>query len=224
MLTLIENGELYTPEPRGRQPILLFDDKIWRIGECDARAAAFALGVELEVIDASGCIVTPGFIDPHSHLTGGSGEEGFASRTPEIQFSEIVLWGITTVVGVLGVDATTRPPISLLAKVKGLCEEGMTAYMYTGHYGIPPATISGSIRNDLMVIAEVIGLGEVAISDHRAPQPTRGDRARPPGRVRRPRLSGEGYGQVGPPLLRQRRRPRSSKTVAPSPAPRPAPR
>lgn len=172
MLTLIENGELYAPEPRGRQTLLLIDDKIWRIGQGDARAAAFALGVDLDVIDASGCVVTPGFIDPHSHLIGGSGEEGFASRTPEIQFSEIITWGITTVVGVLGVDATTRPPINLLARVKGLREEGMTAYMYTGHYGIPPATITGSIRNDLMVIAEVIGLGEIAISDHRAPQPT----------------------------------------------------
>jgi beta-aspartyl-dipeptidase (metallo-type) len=171
-LTLIENGEIHAPEPRGRQPVLLADGKIVRIGELDARAAARSLGVELEVIDAAGCYVTPGFIDPHSHVIGGSGEEGFASRTPELQLSEIVTWGITTVVGVLGVDATTRPPLSLLARVKGLQEDGMTAYMYTGHYGIPPATITGSVRNDLMAIQEVIGVGEIAISDHRAPQPS----------------------------------------------------
>ncbi|MFL6195853.1 MAG: amidohydrolase family protein [Thermoanaerobaculia bacterium] len=178
MLTLIENGEIHAPEPRGRQPVLLADGKIVRIGELDARAASRALGVELEVIDAAGCFVTPGLIDPHSHLIGGSGEEGFASRTPEIQLSEIVTWGITTVVGVLGVDATTRPPLSLLAKVKGLQEDGMTAYMYTGHYGIPPATITGSVRNDLMAILEVIGVGEIAISDHRAPQPSTEELAR----------------------------------------------
>jgi beta-aspartyl-dipeptidase (metallo-type) len=175
LLTLIENGEIYTPEPRGRQPVLLLDDKICKIGEVDARAAAFALGIELEVIDASGCIVIPGFIDPHEHLIGGSGEEGFASRTPEIQLSEIVRWGITTVIGCLGVDATTRPPINLLARVKGLREEGLTASMYTGHYDLPPATITGSVRNDLMVIEEVIGVGEIAISDHRSPQPTTGE-------------------------------------------------
>lgn len=177
-LILIENGELYAPEPQGRRPVLLINDKIAHIGEADARLAASILELDLEVIDASGCVVTPGFIDPHSHLIGGSGEEGFASRTPEIQLQEIVRWGITTVVGCLGVDATTRPPLSLLAKVKGLEEEGMTAFLYTGHYGIPPATITGSVRNDLMAIKEVIGVGEIAISDHRAPQPSTEELAR----------------------------------------------
>jgi beta-aspartyl-dipeptidase (metallo-type) len=178
MLTLIENGEVYAPEPRGRQPVLLIGDRIARMGEADARKAASLLGLELEVIDASGCFVTPGIIDPHSHLIGGSGEEGFASRTPDLQLSEIVTCGITTIVGVLGVDATTRPLISLLAKVKGLREEGMSSYLYTGHYGIPPATFSGSIRNDLMIVDEVIGVGEIAISDHRAPQPSSEELAR----------------------------------------------
>jgi len=172
MLILIENGEVYAPEPRGKQPVLLVGDRIARVGDTDPRVAAPILGLELEVIDASGCYVVPGIIDPHSHLIGGSGEEGFASRTPELQLSEIVTQGITTIVGVLGVDATTRPLISLLAKVKGLKEEGMTAFLYTGHYGIPPATFSGSVRNDLMIVEEVIGVGEIAISDHRSPQPS----------------------------------------------------
>src|SRR3982751_4350406 len=174
MLILIENGEVYAPEPRGRQPVLLIGDKVARVGETDPKVAAPLLGLDLEVIDAAGCVVTPGVIDPHSHLIGGGGGGGGGSpsRTPEIQLSEIVTWGITTVVGVLGVDATTRPPISLLAKVKGLREEGMTAYLYTGHYGIPPATFSGSVRNDLMIVDEVIGVGEIAISDHRSPQPS----------------------------------------------------
>lgn len=72
-LTLIENGEVWAPEPRGRCPILLGGDKILKIGETDARAGSSLLGLDLDVIDASGCVVTPGFIDPHSHLTGGSG-------------------------------------------------------------------------------------------------------------------------------------------------------
>jgi len=170
MLTLIENGELYAPEKRGRGSILLVDGKIGKIGQID-RDAVEAVGLELEVVDATGCIVTPGLIDPHEHLLGGSGEDGFATQTPEITLSEIAEAGITTVVGCLGVDTTMKTLAGLLAKVKGLCEEGLTARMWTGGYNVPPTTVTGSVRNDIMFIAEVIGCGELAISDERSTEP-----------------------------------------------------
>jgi beta-aspartyl-dipeptidase (metallo-type) len=181
MLILIENGDLHTPEPRGRQPVLIWDDKVVRIGDIDsqgARKAAATLGLELEVIDAAGSLVVPGLVDPHMHLAGGSGEEGFASRTPDLQLSEIVPWGTTTVVGVLGVDATTRTLPGLLAKVRALNEEGITAFLYTGHYEVPPVTFTDSVRNDLLFIHEVIGVGEIALSDHRVVQPDARELAR----------------------------------------------
>ena len=53
----------------------------------------------MEKIDAKGGYATPGLIDPHQHVLGGSGEKGFASQTPEISASEIAEAGITTVVG-----------------------------------------------------------------------------------------------------------------------------
>src|SRR3954466_9961050 len=170
MLTLIQNGQVYSPEPIGRASVLLVDGKIGRIGNID-HSAVEASGLEVHVIDAEGCLVTPGLIDPHEHLLGGSGEDGFSTQSPEIQLSEIVSAGITTVVGCLGVDTTMKTLPGLLAKVKGLCEQGLTARMWTGGYNIPPTTLTGTVRNDVLFVAEVIGCGEVAISDERSTEP-----------------------------------------------------
>jgi beta-aspartyl-dipeptidase (metallo-type) len=170
MLTLIANGDVYAPEHLGEQSILLVDGKIGIIGEVDRRAAE-SVGLEVDVIDAAGCLVCPGFIDPHEHLLGSSGEEGFATQTPEIHLSEIVRAGITTVVGTLGVDTTMKTMAGLLAKAKALKEEGLSAYIWSGGYDIPPKSIMGSVREDMMFIDEVLGAGEIAISDERATEP-----------------------------------------------------
>jgi beta-aspartyl-dipeptidase (metallo-type) len=170
MLTLIQNGQVYSPDPVGRASVLLVDGKIGRIGNID-HSAVEASGLEVEVIDAEGCLVVPGLIDPHEHLLGGSGENGFSTQSPEITLSEIVSAGITTVVGCLGVDTTMKTLPGLLAKVKGLCEQGITARMWTGGYNVPPTTLTGTVRNDILFIAEVIGCGEVAIADERSTEP-----------------------------------------------------
>ena len=167
MLTLIENGETYAPEPIGRNAIRFDADKILKVGDIDRRAVE-SLDIELEIIDAGGCFVTPGFIDPHQHLLGGSGEDGFSTQTPELSATEIICAGITTVVGCLGVDTTMKMMAGLLAKAKALKEEGLSAYLWTGGYDVPPATITGSARNDLMFIEEIIGEGEIAVADERS--------------------------------------------------------
>lgn len=170
MLTLIEKGDVYAPEHLGEQSILLVDGKIGLVGKVDRRAVE-AIGIDVDVIDARGCYVCPGIIDPHQHLLGGSGESGFATQTPEIHLSEIVRAGITTIVGVLGVDTTMKTMAGLLAKVKGLREEGLSAHLWTGGYNIPPTSIMNNVREDIMFIDEVIGAGEIALSDERATEP-----------------------------------------------------
>jgi beta-aspartyl-dipeptidase (metallo-type) len=167
VLTIIENGDLYDPAPRGRQSLLLVDSRIGAVGTVD-RLAAERVGVEVAVIDATDCVVTPGIIDPHAHLLGGSGEDGgLSSQTPMIVLSELAPHGTTTVVGVLGVDTTMKTMAGLLARVKGLKEEGLSAYMWTGGYNVPPVTVMRSVREDMLFIDEVIGAGEIAIADHR---------------------------------------------------------
>jgi beta-aspartyl-dipeptidase (metallo-type) len=168
MFTLIDNGELYGPQPLGRQSILIVNDVIAKIGRDLGAGDLKTAGLEVDLIDASRCVVTPGFIDPHEHLLGGSGERGFSSQTPEISLSEIVSAGVTTVVGCLGVDTTTKTLPGLLAKAKGLKEEGLNAYIFSGGYNVPPTTITSSVRDDVIFIDEVIGAGETAVADYRS--------------------------------------------------------
>ena len=163
MLLLIENGELYDPIPRGPQSVLIANDRIEKVGRVDRRVLD-ALGVEHEVIDATDCAVVPGFIDPHQHLLGGSGEGSLALQSPEIFLREIVRAGITSVVGTLGVDTTMKTIAGLLARVKALEEEGISAWLWTGGYNVPPTTVMASIREDMLFVDEVVGAGEIAIS------------------------------------------------------------
>jgi len=58
MFTLIENGEVYGPEPLGLASVLLCDSTILKVGDVNA-AALEKLDLPVERIDASGCIVTP---------------------------------------------------------------------------------------------------------------------------------------------------------------------
>lgn len=172
---LIEGGDLYAPAPQGRGSVLIAAGRIIAVGEVDA---APLRTFEVETLDAGSCVVVPGLIDPHEHLIGGSGERGFASQTPEVYLQELVEAAITTVVGCLGVDTVTRNMPALLAKVKGLRAEGLSAYLYTGGYTVPPATLAGSIRHDILFLEEAIGAGEVAIADRRSSRPTVAELAR----------------------------------------------
>ncbi len=159
-MLVVENGEVFDPAPRGKTTIVVAGGRIEKIGDVDASAFA------PRRIDASGCIVVPGLIDCHTHLIGGSGEKGFASASGPISAPELLSNGITTVVGLLGTDTTTKTLPSLLAKVKALREEGLNARMWTGGYDA--RSLTGRIRDDIVLVEEIIGAGEIAIADRRA--------------------------------------------------------
>lgn len=169
MFILIQDGEIFAPESLGKKDILLAGQKVAVLE--DTIPTGFQLP-NLQVISAKDNFVVPGFIDSHVHILGGGGEGGFATRTPEITLTDITRAGVTTVVGCLGTDGFGRSLISLLAKARALEEEGVSTYLYVGSYQVPVRTITGRIEDDLMLIDKFIGVGEVAISDHRSSQPT----------------------------------------------------
>ncbi|SHH05076.1 beta-aspartyl-dipeptidase (metallo-type) [Anaerosphaera aminiphila DSM 21120] len=167
-LKLIKNAEIYSPKYLGKKDILIGGREILAIGD----NLKIDSSVEHETVDFKGDYLIPGLIDNHVHIIGGGGEGGFKLRTPEIMLSDITLAGVTTVIGVLGTDGTTRTMTNLLAKARGLEEEGITTFIQTGSYEIPVRTITGSIVDDIILIDKVIGVGEVALSDHRSTCPT----------------------------------------------------
>ena len=164
-MLLIKGAEVYSPEYLGKKDVLIAGEKIERIGEDLPEYEG------CQVIDGTGRIVAPGFIDRHVHITGGGGEGSFHTQAPQVQLSDLIRGGVTTVVGLLGTDGISRSTENLVAKAKALKEEGISAYCCCGAYGHPGPTITGSISRDIMFVDEIIGL-KLAVSDHRAPNIT----------------------------------------------------
>ncbi len=169
MIHLLRNAEVYAPEPRGLQDLLIAGDRIVWIGD---ELPPLPAELEPEEIDIGGRRLVPGFVDGHAHLTGGGGEAGPHTRVPPLQPSTLSRAGVTTAVGVLGTDDVTRTTAELVATARGLNQTGLTAFCHTGGYHLPPRTLTGSIRGDIALVDAIIGLGEIAISDHRSSQPT----------------------------------------------------
>ncbi len=170
-MLLLKNCDVYAPERTGKKDILIGGNKILALADFISAPD----GVQVKVLDLQGMRVIPGLIDSHVHIAGAGGEGGPASRTPELQLSHMLEAGVTTVIGCLGTDGMTRNLESVLMKAKGLRQEGVSAWMYTGSYQVPPPTILGDVGKDIALIDEVIGLGEIAISDHRSSNPSAGE-------------------------------------------------
>jgi len=161
-MKVIRNARLYAPESVGLRDIVIADGRIIAVHEPGLDVG----GLDCEVLDVQGAIVCPGFVDNHAHVLGGGGGLGFSSRAPELQASQLVRGGITSVIGMLGFDATTKSMAALLAKTKALREDGLSAYCLTGAtLEHPVPTLTGRIRTDIAYVNEIIGVGEISISE-----------------------------------------------------------
>lgn len=167
-LTLLRDAELFDPTPRGRCDLLVGGGTILAIGA----GLEAPRNVPTDVVELGGARVIPGLIDGHVHLAGGGGESGPASRVPRLQLQALVGTGVTTAIGVLGTDGTTRSMAELVATTLGLRDEGLSAWCWTGSYELPLRTLTGAVRTDVAFVDPIIGVGEFAISDHRSSQPT----------------------------------------------------
>ncbi len=144
-LTLVSGlEEVFGPgrlSPHGLRNILMGGNCIVGL-LTDAEADALTMTGLCNIMDGSGLVAAPGFVDVsgvnmhaanhpqsqvhmpdrllaqmHQHVTGGGGEAGPSSRTPEAKLSEELNAGITTVVGVLVRDLGVQVAILTLGSL-----------------------------------------------------------------------------------------------------------
>lgn len=168
MLSILKHAHVFAPEDLGMNDVLIGGEKILAVSK------QIDLPRELEaiIVDVHGDRLVPAFIDAHVHACGGGGESGPASRVPPVPVSRFTRFGVTSVVSMLGTDDVTRSISSQIAQVRALHAEGISAYCLTGGYHVPPATLTGSAKSDIVHVEQIIGIGELAISDRRSSQPT----------------------------------------------------
>ena len=99
---LIQNGTLITPQGEIEADLRIVDERIQSIGlELAAQPGE-------EVIDARGCVVLPGLVDPHTHIQLDTG----IYKTPDdwaVGTRTAACGGVTTVI-----DFATQFPLSLI--------------------------------------------------------------------------------------------------------------
>ena len=193
MFTLLRNADVHAPHHRGVVDLLLVAGRVVWFGTGGSPLGA---GLPVEEVDLEGAVVVPGLVDGHVHVTGGGGEGGPTTSIPQPALSTYTTAGVTTVVGLLGTDDVVRTPGQVHARVRALRELGLGAWMLTGGYGLPPATVTGDLVTDLVHVDAVVGVGEVAVSDHRGTAPTVDDLVALVTRVRTAALLGGKAGSV----------------------------
>ena len=161
-LTIIRCGQVLAPDALGARDVVIAGERIVAVADPGVEIT----GLDVEVLDLRALTVAPGFIDNHVHVLGGGGGLGFASRAPELQTSQLTRAGITTVIGMLGFDATSKDMRALIAKTKAFREDGISAWALTGAtLEHPVPTLTGRIRDDIAFVEEIIGVGEISVSE-----------------------------------------------------------
>lgn len=168
-MELLLDADVYAPESVGRRNLLVGGGRVLWMGGDRPRLDAGLGVVETSV---EGRRLVPGFVDGHAHVTGGGGESGYGSSVGPQGVEVFLRAGVTTVVGLLGTDDCVRTTGQLVHALNGLRAHGLDAHGYTGGYHLPPMTLTGSIRGDIVHLDPILGFGELAISDHRSSQPT----------------------------------------------------
>jgi len=115
----------------------------------------------LEVIDARGCVVCPGFIDSHTHLVfAGTREEEFAMRIAGIKYEKIAKEGGGIINTVNKTRAASEDELFELARqrIKKIVSKGTTTLEIKSGYGL-------STKEELKILRVIKRLRETEAID-----------------------------------------------------------
>ncbi|HTU50701.1 MAG TPA: imidazolonepropionase [Acidobacteriaceae bacterium] len=119
--------------------MLVADGKVERTGTTDEVGAAVAQEKHLPVIDARGCVVTPGFVDAHTHMVfAGSRAAEFEQRIAGKTYQQIAAagGGIATTVGATR-SATAQELLTLAGRhAEWFLRNGTTTVEVKSGYGL----------------------------------------------------------------------------------------
>lgn len=169
-LAIIEDGAM-----------LVADGKVERTGTTDAIAAAIAQEKHLAVIDAQGCVVTPGFVDAHTHMVfAGSRAAEFEERIAGKTYQQIAAAGGGIATTVRATRSATAEELLRLANrhAEWFLRNGTTTVEVKSGYGLSldaELKILGVVRS----LAKETRLRIVAtlLAAHTVPPEFRQDRA-----------------------------------------------
>lgn len=170
--TLLTGGTVYSPDPLGRVDVLLVGTNVAAIFPHGKVAAAAVEGIlgDVTEIDCNGATLVPGLVDGHLHIIGGGGGQGTESRIPELPADAILEAGITTCVGMPGVDTVSRSPSALHARASALSRLGVRSFTMAGGFRWPAPTVSGDLFTDLYHLDGLLGV-KIALGERLATAP-----------------------------------------------------
>lgn len=158
-----------------------FDGRIVFVGDAGECDRAINLTPNAQVIDASGCTVTPGFIDPHTHLVfGGDRRDELRRRLRGATYAEIAAEGGGIVKTVAATRAASEHELieGGRARLAEMLAFGTTTAEAKSGYGLDLETELRMLRAIKMLAAgQPIELTATFMGAHEVPVEYRGRRA-----------------------------------------------
>jgi imidazolonepropionase len=158
-----------------------YDGRVVFVGPADECERAITLTPDARVIDARGCTVTPGFVDPHTHLVfGGDRREELRRRLGGATYAEIAAEGGGIVRTVAATRAASEQELvdGGRARLAEMLAFGTTTAEAKSGYGLDRETELRTLRAiQALAAAQPIELTATFMGAHEVPIEYRGRRA-----------------------------------------------